>query len=90
VLVDSEAIPAGRRLTYSRRGYPVTAEQVLQRFFGVSDREARMMVETEIGRRRPDDFEQQVKIATLRFYAGDLEAIAHVATPSRRSNCRNA
>jgi hypothetical protein len=34
-----------------------------------------MMVETEIGRRGPDDFEQPVKIATRRFYAGELKAM---------------
>ena len=51
---------------------------MLERFLGVSDREARQTIETEIGRKLPDDFEAQVKQATLQFYAGDLRAIAHV------------
>jgi HAD superfamily hydrolase (TIGR01509 family) len=79
VLVDSEVISCRAHAeTLTRHGYPITAEQVLERFLGVSDREARQTIEREIDRRLPDDFEQQVKAATLRFYAGDLQAIAHV------------
>ncbi len=64
--------------TLTRHGYPITADQVLERFLGVSDREARQTIEAEIGRKLPDDFEAQVKQATLQFYAGDLRAISHV------------
>jgi HAD superfamily hydrolase (TIGR01509 family) len=79
VLVDSEVISCRAHAeTLTRHGYPITAEQVLERFLGVSDREARQTIEREIDRRLPDDFEQQVKAATLKFYAGDLQAIAHV------------
>jgi HAD superfamily hydrolase (TIGR01509 family) len=66
------------RTNLTRHGYPITADQVLERFLGVSDREARQTIETEIGRKLPDDFETQVKQATLQFYAGDLRAISHV------------
>ncbi|KRR00720.1 HAD family hydrolase [Bradyrhizobium valentinum] len=79
VLVDSEVISCRAHAeTLTRHGYPITAEQVLERFLGVSDREARQTIEREIDRRLPDDFEQQVKAATLKFYEGDLQAIAHV------------
>jgi len=79
VLVDSEVISCrAHAQTLTRHGYPITADQVLDRFLGVSDREARQAVETEIGRKLPDDFEAQVKQATLQFYAGDLRAISHV------------
>ena len=79
VLVDSEVISCrAHSEMLTRHGYPITADQVLDRFLGVSDREARLMVETEIGRKLPDDFEAQVKQATLQFYAGDLRAISHV------------
>jgi HAD superfamily hydrolase (TIGR01509 family) len=79
VLVDSEVISCrAHSQTLTRHGYPITPEQVLKRFLGVSDREARQIIETEIGRRLPDDFEVQVKQATLRFYAGDLKAISYV------------
>ena len=79
VLVDSEVISCrAHAQTLTRHGYPITDDQVLERFLGVSDREARQIVEAEIGRKLPDDFEAQVKQATLQFYAGDLRAIAYV------------
>ncbi len=79
VLVDSEVISCRAHAeTLTRHGYPISADQVLERFLGVSDREARQTIETEIGRKLPDDFEAQVKQATLQFYAGDLRAISHI------------
>jgi HAD superfamily hydrolase (TIGR01509 family) len=79
VLVDSELISCRAHAeTLTRHGYPITPDQVLARFLGVSDREARQTIEAEFGRELPDDFESQVKAATLQFYAGDLRAIAHV------------
>jgi HAD superfamily hydrolase (TIGR01509 family) len=79
VLVDSEVISCRAHAeTLTRHGYPVTSDQVLERFLGVSDREARQAIEAELGRRLPDDFESQVKQATLQFYAGDLQAISYV------------
>jgi HAD superfamily hydrolase (TIGR01509 family) len=79
VLVDSEVVSCRAHAdVLSRHGYPITAEEVLRRFLGVSDREARLTVEAELGRQLPENIEQQVKQATLRFYAEDLKAIAHV------------
>jgi HAD superfamily hydrolase (TIGR01509 family) len=79
VLVDSELISCrAHAQTLSRHGYAITEQQVLERFLGVSDREARLTIEAESGRPLPDDFEAQVKAATLQFYAGDLPAIANV------------
>jgi HAD superfamily hydrolase (TIGR01509 family) len=79
VLVDSELISCrAHSQTLARHGYAITEQQVLERFLGVSDREARLTIEAEIGRALPDDFEAQVKAATLQFYAGDLRAIANV------------
>lgn len=80
VLVDSEVISCRAHASVlTRHGYPITPEQVLTRFLGVSDREARQMVEDEIGRKLPDDLEAQIKSATLQFYAGELQPITHVA-----------
>jgi HAD superfamily hydrolase (TIGR01509 family) len=89
VLVDSEVISCrAHAATLTRHGYPITSEQVLTRFLGVSDREARQAIENEISRKLPDDFELQVKEATLQFYADDLrpipgvgEAIAAISLP---------
>jgi HAD superfamily hydrolase (TIGR01509 family) len=79
VLVDSEVISCRAHAeTLTRHGYRITPGQVLTRFLGVSDREARLTIETEIGRKLPDDFETEVKQAMLQFYANDLRAIANV------------
>jgi len=79
VLVDSEVISCrAHAATLTRHGYPITAEDVLDRFLGVSDLEARQIVERELGRKLPDDFEREVKRATLQSCAGELKAIAHV------------
>jgi len=79
VLVDSEFVACRAHAeTLTRHGYPITPDQVLDRFLGVSDREARQTVEAELGRSLPDDFESQVKQATLQFYAGELRAISFV------------
>ena len=79
VLVDSELISCRVHAeTLVRHGYPITSDQVLERFLGVSDREARLAIEAELGRQLPGDFEAQVKAATLQFYAGDLQAISYV------------
>ncbi|MBR1223688.1 MULTISPECIES: HAD family hydrolase [unclassified Bradyrhizobium] len=79
VLVDSEVISCRAHAeTLTRHGYPITADQVLQRFLGVSDREARLTVEAELGCSLPDDFEAQMKQAALQRYADELGAIPHI------------
>jgi HAD superfamily hydrolase (TIGR01509 family) len=79
VLVDSEVISSrAHAQTLTRHGYPITADQVLRRFLGVSDREARLMVEAETGRELPEDFEAQMKAAALACYADELKPIAHI------------
>jgi HAD superfamily hydrolase (TIGR01509 family) len=80
VLVDSEVISCRAHAeTLTHHGYPITSGQVLNRFLGVSDREARLAIETEMGRKLPDDFELQMKQAALRLYADHLHLIPHAA-----------
>ena len=67
-----------------RKCYPVTAIRYrpirfLTRFLGVSDRDARLIVEKELGRRLPEDLEAQIKQAALRRYANELRPIPHVS-----------
>jgi HAD superfamily hydrolase (TIGR01509 family) len=79
VLVDSEVISCRAHAeTLTRHGYPITSDQVLDRFLGVSDREARLMVEAELGRSLPGGFESELKQAALQHYADDLRTIPHV------------
>jgi HAD superfamily hydrolase (TIGR01509 family) len=79
VLVDSEVISCRAHAeTLTRHGYPITADQVLKRFLGVSDREARMTIEAELGRNLPRDFEAQMKQSALQRYADELRTIPYV------------
>jgi beta-phosphoglucomutase-like phosphatase (HAD superfamily) len=79
VLVDSEVISCrAHAATLTRHGYPITADQVLDRFLGVSDREARTIIEAELGRSLPDDFEAQMKQAALQRYVDDLRLVPYV------------
>src|SRR5437763_14994100 len=80
VLVDSELISCRAHADMlTRHGYPITADQVLDRFLGVSDREARLAVEAETGRPLPADFETLMKQAALESYADDLRTIPYMA-----------
>jgi HAD superfamily hydrolase (TIGR01509 family) len=80
VLVDSEVISCRAHAEMlTRHGYPITADQVLERFLGVSDREARLSIEAELGRSLPGDFEAQIKQAALQRYTDELRDIPHIA-----------
>jgi HAD superfamily hydrolase (TIGR01509 family) len=80
VLVDSEVLSSRAHAeALTRHGYPITAEQERDRFLGVSDREARLIIEAETGRKLPDDFENQMQQAALQLYAEHLGLIPHVA-----------
>jgi hypothetical protein len=57
--------------TLTRHGYAITDQQVLERFLGVSDREARATIEAEIGRKLPDDYEAEIKDTILNSYGRD-------------------
>jgi HAD superfamily hydrolase (TIGR01509 family) len=80
VLVDSEVISCRAHADMlTRHGYPITADQVLDRFLGVSDREARLAIEAELGRALPADFETLIEQAALQAYTEELGAIAYIA-----------
>jgi beta-phosphoglucomutase-like phosphatase (HAD superfamily) len=79
VLVDSEVISCRAHAeTLTRHGYPITAEQVLERFLGRSMRQATIEVEAELGRRLPDDFQSQTYAEIFRLFAASLEATPHI------------
>jgi beta-phosphoglucomutase-like phosphatase (HAD superfamily) len=62
VLVDSEVISCRAHAdVLSRHGYPITQEQVFDRFLGRSTRQANSEVEAELGRALPDDFHVQLQ-----------------------------
>jgi HAD superfamily hydrolase (TIGR01509 family) len=79
VLVDSEVISCRAHAeTLSRHGYPITAEQVFDRFLGRSTRQANVEVETELGRALPEDFHLQLQDELFRSFEADLKAVPHI------------
>jgi HAD superfamily hydrolase (TIGR01509 family) len=79
VLVDSEVISCRAHAeTLTRHGYPITEDQVFDRFLGRSMRQATLEVEAELGRSLPDDFHTQVYAEIFRSFAVSLEATPHI------------
>jgi HAD superfamily hydrolase (TIGR01509 family) len=79
VLVDSEVISCRAHAeTLTRHGYPITADQVFDRFLGRSMRKATLEIEAELGRPLPDDFQTQVYAEIFRLFAASLEATPHI------------
>jgi HAD superfamily hydrolase (TIGR01509 family) len=79
VLVDSEVISCrAHAATLTRHGYPITEDQVFDRFLGRSMRQATLEVEAELGRRLPGDFHTQVYAEIFRAFAVSLEATPHI------------
>ncbi len=79
VLVDSEVISCRAHAeTLTRHGYPITPEQVCDRFLGRSTRQATREVEAELGRSLPDDIHTQVYGEIFRLFAESLEATPHI------------
>jgi HAD superfamily hydrolase (TIGR01509 family) len=79
VLVDSELISCRAHAeTLTRHGYPITEDQVFDRFLGRSMRQATLEVEAELGRSLPDDFHTQVYAEIFREFATSLQATPHI------------
>jgi HAD superfamily hydrolase (TIGR01509 family) len=79
VLVDSEVISCrAHAATLTRHGYPITEDQVFDRFLGRSMRQATLEVEAELGRSLPDDFHSQVYAEIFREFATSLQAMPHI------------
>jgi HAD superfamily hydrolase (TIGR01509 family) len=79
VLVDSEVISCRAHAeTLTRHGYPITADQVFDRFLGQSMRKATLEIEAELGRSLPEDFQTQVYAEIFRLFAASLVATPHI------------
>jgi HAD superfamily hydrolase (TIGR01509 family) len=80
VLVDSEVISCRAHAdVLTKHGYPITSEQVFDRFLGRSMRQATREVEVELGRSLPDDFHAQVYAEIFRSFAASLQATPHIS-----------
>ncbi|WP_029584002.1 HAD family hydrolase [Bradyrhizobium sp. URHD0069] len=79
VLVDSEVISCRAHAeTLTRHGYPISVEQVFDRFLGRSTRQAHLEVEAELGRSLPDDFHSQLRDELFQAFAATLAAVPHI------------
>ena len=81
VLVDSEVISCRMHAeALCEIGYTITADQVFDRFLGRSEAESRREIETELGRKLPDDFALKMKTNEIEELARAVEGVPHVAT----------
>ncbi len=79
VLVDSEVISCRVHAdVLTRYGYPISAEQVRQRFLGRSAREATAEVERELGRPLAESYDLDQRTTLLAALADTVEAIPHL------------
>jgi HAD superfamily hydrolase (TIGR01509 family) len=79
VLVDSEVISCRSHAdVLTRNGYPITTEQVFDRFLGRSTRQASLEIEAELGRNLPEDFDAQLKSELFRSFATTLEPVPFI------------
>jgi HAD superfamily hydrolase (TIGR01509 family) len=79
VLVDSEVISCRAHAeVLTRHGYPITSEQVFDRFLGRSTRQANVEIEAELGRSLPDDFHTQLQDELFRSFETDLQPVPHI------------
>jgi HAD superfamily hydrolase (TIGR01509 family) len=79
VLVDSEVISCRVHAdVLTRHGYPITAEQVRERFLGRSARDSNLEVERELGRPLPVAYDSERRELLLQALAEAAEAIPHI------------
>jgi HAD superfamily hydrolase (TIGR01509 family) len=74
VLIDSEILVcriAAEELT--KLGYPITTEQVIQRFAGRPDHEMRAEIEQEWGKPIPEGYRESVNARTVESYSSELK-----------------
>jgi beta-phosphoglucomutase-like phosphatase (HAD superfamily) len=90
VLVDSEVISCRVHAdVLTRYGYPITAEQVHQRFLGRSARDAAIEVERELGRPLAETYDLERRTTLLAALADTVEALPHLhetLDPSTRAS----
>jgi HAD superfamily hydrolase (TIGR01509 family) len=79
VLVDSEVISCRVHAeVLTRHGYPITAEQVRQRFLGRTSLDATTEVERELGRPLAEAYELERQSTLFAALAEAVEAIPHL------------
>lgn len=89
VLVDSEVLSA-RVLAdeATALGRPLSPEDCLDRFTGISMAAVRSMIEADLGQPLPPDFEARIRAADERAFARQLRPIEGVEAAIRALDCR--
>lgn len=90
VLIDSERLAVKVDVLVLRElGWPLSEEEVIERFVGLSDRDTEVAIEAHLGRKLPPGWENQFKplydqafTAELAPVEGVLEALNRIALPS--------
>jgi HAD superfamily hydrolase (TIGR01509 family) len=89
VLVDSEVISCRVHAdVLTRYGYPITAEQVRQRFLGRSAYDATIEVERELGRPLAENYDLERRTILLAALADAVEALPHLPETLDAINAR--
>lgn len=90
VLIDSERLAVKVDVQVLRElGWPLSEEEVIERFVGRSDRDTQAAIEAHLGRKLPAGWDKQFKplyreafVAQLAPVEGVLEALDRIALPS--------
>jgi HAD superfamily hydrolase (TIGR01509 family) len=79
VLIDSEVIAARTHAqALAALGHAIGMDEMIERFTGVPDRDMYAVLERDMGRALPADYDAQAKAAIARAYARDLKAVSGV------------
>ena len=80
VLIDSELIAcAADADALAKFGFPITTQQVIDRFAGMPSNAMYAQIEAEMGCPLPTDFDSRVKAEILKKYRTDLRPIPGIA-----------
>ena len=76
VLLDSEIIACQADAeAFTRLGYPITADEIAQRFAGMPDEAVDAALAKELGASLPPDFRDKIKQSVIGKYRTELKAI---------------
>ena len=89
VLVDSEPLAAeALARTASEAGFPLTRDECLARFTGISLAAVRSAIETQFGRSLPEDFLEHLRHRDEAAFRSSLRAIPGVAEVVAQLSCK--
>jgi HAD superfamily hydrolase (TIGR01509 family) len=81
VLIDSETISCRVDAEcFTEAGFPITIEEVTERFVGVSSAHMFSWIEQHHGRKLPEDFPQRLKARLQEAFARDLQPMPGIVT----------